>query len=59
MKALTILSPIMRKLAPGIVLPMEPVGNEGFDDFESDYAEACTRDCAAAVTGCKRMLWGS
>ena len=49
----------MRKLAPGIVTPIEPVENEGVDDFESDYAEACTRDCAADVTGCKRMLWGS
>ncbi len=34
-------------------MPMGPVENEGFDDFESDYAEACTRDCAAAVTGWK------
>ena len=34
---------------------MESVGNEGFDDYESDYAEACTRDCAAAVTGWKRI----
>jgi hypothetical protein len=32
---------------------MEPVEKEGFGDFESDYAEACTRDCAAALTGWK------